>query len=84
MRGRVSAPKEWSLQMSASKDEPLHASGKKLRGQGEDVGSEQLPRRWVDLIHHLNEQERRGLQQASIRKRSRRSRCRRAQLSNEL
>jgi hypothetical protein len=24
----------------------------------EDVANEPLPQRWVDLIHHLNEQER--------------------------
>jgi hypothetical protein len=55
--------------MSASKEKPLHTSGKKLRGECED--SERLPRRWVDLIHQLNERERRGSQQESpIRRRS--------------
>jgi len=37
--------------------ETLVAIGKQLRGQDEDIAREPLPRRWVDLIHHLNEQE---------------------------
>ena len=31
-----------------------------LRAQSEQVSLEPLPERWVDLIHHLNAQERRS------------------------
>ena len=48
--------------MSARKDETLVEIGKRLRGQGEDITREPLPRRWVDLIHHLDEQERKRSQ----------------------
>ena len=37
----------------------LLAIGKKLRDENEDISYEPLPRRWVDLIHRLNELERR-------------------------
>ena len=37
----------------------LHLVGKTLREEGEAVALEPLPERWVDLIHHLDEQERR-------------------------
>jgi hypothetical protein len=37
--------------------ETLLAIGKQLRGQNKDLAAEALPRRWIDLIHHLNEQE---------------------------
>jgi hypothetical protein len=40
----------------------LAAIGKPLRDHNEDVTGDPLPRRWVDLIHHLNEQERRRSQ----------------------
>jgi hypothetical protein len=33
--------------------------GKKLRDEGKDVTEEPLPRRWIELIQHLDEQERR-------------------------
>jgi hypothetical protein len=32
--------------------------GKNLRSSLDAVAKEPLPERWVDLIHHLNEQER--------------------------
>jgi len=32
--------------------------GKKLRDENKDVAQEPLPRRWVDLIRYLDEQER--------------------------
>ena len=32
--------------------------GKALHAHWDDIAHEPLPRRWVDLIHHLNEQER--------------------------
>jgi hypothetical protein len=44
--------------MSARQNETLVEIGKRIRGQGEDTTREPLPQRWVDLIHHLNEQER--------------------------
>jgi hypothetical protein len=40
-------------------NETLLAIGKKLRDQNEDIPYEPLPRRWVDLIHRLDELERR-------------------------
>ena len=40
-------------------NETLLAIGKKLRDQNEDIPFEPLPRRWVDLIHRLDELERR-------------------------
>jgi hypothetical protein len=36
----------------------LHRIGKALRAQSEDIAHEPLPKRWVDLIHYLDEQER--------------------------
>jgi len=33
--------------------------GKALHVHIDDIAREPLPHRWVDLIHHLNEQERR-------------------------
>jgi hypothetical protein len=47
----------------SARNKTLLAIGKKLRGLDEDSTREPLPRRWVDLIHHLNEQERRRLEQ---------------------
>jgi hypothetical protein len=34
--------------------------GKHLRNEGDDLTQEELPRRWVDLIKYLDEQERKG------------------------
>lgn len=45
--------------MLFNKDETIVEIGKGLRRQGVDITQEPLPRRWVDLIHHLDEQERR-------------------------
>jgi hypothetical protein len=50
------------MPMSGRKDETLVEIGKRLRGQGEAITHEPLPRRWVDLIHHLDEQERKRSQ----------------------
>ena len=38
----------------------LKVIGENLRGGGEDIVREALPRRWVDLIRYLDEQERRS------------------------
>jgi hypothetical protein len=35
----------------------LHHLGVVWRGRAKELDREQLPERWVDLIHHLNEQE---------------------------
>jgi hypothetical protein len=51
--------------------------GKALRSQMVDTTQEPLPRRWVDLIHYLNEQERRRSQPRQ-RKAEQRERWRRA------
>jgi hypothetical protein len=40
----------------------LERIGKTLRGHDEDITHEPLPRRWVDLIHFLDEQERKRSQ----------------------
>jgi len=40
------------------KDETIIEIGKRLRHQSNDITQEPLPRRWVDLIHYLNEKER--------------------------
>jgi hypothetical protein len=45
--------------MSGSYDKWFDAIVTRLRSDSEDITREPLPRRWVDLIHHLNEQERR-------------------------
>ena len=36
----------------------LHLINKALRGNFDNVASEPLPQRWVDLINYLNENER--------------------------
>jgi hypothetical protein len=46
--------------MLAKKDETVVEIGKRLRRQGEDITREPLPSHWVDLIHHLDEQEQKG------------------------
>jgi hypothetical protein len=38
---------------------PLGRIASQLRDDGENLRREPLPRHWVDLIHHLDEQERR-------------------------
>jgi hypothetical protein len=43
--------------MLVKKNETLVEIGNVLRCQGEDITHEPLPRRWVDLIHHLDELE---------------------------
>jgi len=40
------------------KDETILGIGKALRRQSEHIAHEPLPRRWVDLILHLDEEER--------------------------
>ena len=40
------------------KDETIIEIGKRFRHQSNDITQEPLPRRWVDLIHYLNEKER--------------------------
>jgi hypothetical protein len=44
--------------MLFKKDETIVEIGKGLRREANDVTREPLPQRWVDLIHHLNEKER--------------------------
>lgn len=39
-----------------------HRTGKTLRLQNDDILKQPLPERWVELIHHLNEKERREAQ----------------------
>ena len=40
------------------KDETIREIGNGLRRESEDITHEPLPRRWVELIQHLNEKER--------------------------
>jgi hypothetical protein len=42
----------------------LKAIGKNLRGDDKNVAEEVLPRRWVDLIHYLDEQERKRVKRS--------------------
>jgi len=46
--------------MRRGQDSIFQRIGKALRGQGIEITQEPLPRRWVDLIHHLDERERRS------------------------
>ena len=39
-------------------DSALGLIAKRLRGESEEAAHEPLPARWVELIKHLNEQER--------------------------
>ena len=48
--------------MAQGYDKSLGMIAKILRAQSEQLPLEPLPQRWVDLIHHLNEQERRRAQ----------------------
>ena len=41
-------------------DSSLELIVKRLRDEGEHVVREAVPHRWVDLIHYLNEQERKN------------------------
>jgi hypothetical protein len=43
----------------------LHRIGKVLRTQFDDITHEPVPTRWVDLIHYLDEQERKRAQRRS-------------------
>jgi len=45
------------LVMWHRKDDMIIEIGKRLRRQSNDITQEPLPRRWVDLIRYLNEQE---------------------------
>ena len=49
----------------------LQGLGKALHVQMDDITHGPLPRRWVELIQYLNEQERRGVQQAESQGRER-------------
>ena len=42
----------------ARHDTSFRLVAKQLRDEGEQVTQKPLPQRWVDLIHYLNEQER--------------------------
>ena len=44
--------------MQQSHDSILRRLGKLLRDQDDDITHEPLPNRWVDLIHFLDEKER--------------------------
>jgi len=50
------------------KNETIVEIGKGLRRQDEDITQAPLPRRWVDLIHHLNEQERKQAEAGNQRR----------------
>jgi len=44
--------------MQRGQNSILHRIGKALHAQDVESTQEPLPRRWVDLIHHLDERER--------------------------
>lgn len=46
------------LREKAGHNSALGLIAKGLRGDTEDITQQPLPERWIDLIHHLNEQER--------------------------
>jgi hypothetical protein len=46
------------LREKAGHDSALGLIAKRLRGETEDIMQEPLPERWVDLIHYLDERER--------------------------
>lgn len=45
--------------MLQEKDSLLHRIGNALRAQHEGITRERVPTRWVELIHYLDEEERR-------------------------
>ena len=61
MRAHAHAFAERVLAMAQVYDKSLGMIAKILRAQSEEVALEPLPDRWVDLIHHLNEQEQKSL-----------------------
>jgi hypothetical protein len=48
----------------------LERLGKTLRGHEEDMIHEPLPRQWVDLIRHLNEEELKAAKQSAPQQRA--------------
>ena len=56
--------------MQPSKDD-LHSTlefiAQKLRGDGENITRQKLPKRWVELIHYLDEQEQRSKEQEAAK-----------------
>jgi len=44
--------------MERSKNPVFRLIGMKLQGQLDDAKDQPLPQRWIDLIRHLDEQER--------------------------
>ena len=49
----------------------LHRIGKALRAQSEDIAHEPVPKRWVDLIYYLDDQERKRTQERQAEPRHR-------------
>ena len=50
------------------KDETIVEIGKGLRRESEHITYEPLPQRWVDLIRHLNEKERKQVEAGKLRR----------------
>jgi hypothetical protein len=46
----------------------LQRLGKALHAHWDDIAHEPLPRRWIELIQHLNEQERKRLSHLRLRR----------------
>jgi hypothetical protein len=40
---------------------------KRLRSEGDNVTRQSLPKRWVELLQHLNEEERRESEEPGVR-----------------
>jgi hypothetical protein len=53
--------------MQQSHDPILRRLGKLLHDQDEDITHEPVPKRWVDLIHFLDEQERKRDEVGNVR-----------------
>ena len=52
----------WLAVMDHDPNAILNVIGKVLQSRDNDIVREELPKRWVDLIHHLDEQERKRVQ----------------------
>jgi hypothetical protein len=58
------------VRLKAGLDSSFDLIVKRLH-EGESVAHEVLPRRWIELIHHLNERERKDAERCRAEQRSR-------------
>ena len=69
MRGRTSPPevRGCAMQQWQGQETLLRRLGKTFHLYGDDIAHEPLPRRWVDLIRYLDEQERKSSERSAAR-----------------